>query len=279
MADLRSPYRAARPGKCSGQIETRGNQVSALFCCMVPVDSPFSDVTATYEAGYEYRHDEARHLHDSMTQVFALNSRSAPGFPAGSPGLENFGLKFSGGGAHISRTMMLSELEKVLSAVSFGASAADYREAILERNVLGKTTDTTRQKSLRQPSLLTFVGECDTETNGSSKLEVVVLRAVKGVRIWSATFKALTKQLSERLFTSFDEVTQSSPCRNLFPLVGHRLKVEAVFIRPSCLKEWIADVVMPTGVVGRPLEVAAFIPTLTEIHVEFYALLLQAISP
>lgn len=74
---------------------------------------------------------------------------SAFGFPAASPALETFGLKFSSGGAHISRTMMLAELDAVLAAVPVGSGAADYREAILQRNVLGKTTDSTRQKSLR----------------------------------------------------------------------------------------------------------------------------------
>ena len=63
--------------------------------------------------------------------------------------LERFGLKFSDGGAHISRTMMLAELGAVLASVPPGSTAADYREAILQRNVLGKTTDSTRQKSLR----------------------------------------------------------------------------------------------------------------------------------
>src|ERR1035438_88076 len=71
------------------------------------------------------------------------------GFPAASTALETFGLKFSSGGAHISRTMMLAELGAVLASVPQGSGAADYREAILERNVLGKTTDSTRQKSLR----------------------------------------------------------------------------------------------------------------------------------
>jgi hypothetical protein len=63
--------------------------------------------------------------------------------------LEQFGLKFSDGGAHISRTMMLSELANVLSAVPPGATAAEYREAIVQRNILGKNTESTRQKSLR----------------------------------------------------------------------------------------------------------------------------------
>jgi hypothetical protein len=71
------------------------------------------------------------------------------GFPAASPALEKFGLKFSSGGAHISRTMMLAELGAVLVNVPQGSDVAGYREAILEQNVLGKTTDSTRQKSLR----------------------------------------------------------------------------------------------------------------------------------
>src|ERR1700738_1236151 len=71
------------------------------------------------------------------------------GFPAASPALETFGLKFSSGGAHISRTMMMQELGAVLASVPQGSGAADYREAILRQNVLGKSTDSTRQKSLR----------------------------------------------------------------------------------------------------------------------------------
>jgi len=71
------------------------------------------------------------------------------GFPAASPELESFGVKFSVGGTHISRTLMLKELVDVLTAVPVGSIAADYREAILQRNVLSKTTDSTRKKSLR----------------------------------------------------------------------------------------------------------------------------------
>lgn len=71
------------------------------------------------------------------------------GLPAASSGLLDFGLKFTGGGAHISRTMMLSELEAVLAAVPQDGASVAYRDAILQNNVLGKTTDSTRQKSLR----------------------------------------------------------------------------------------------------------------------------------
>lgn len=77
------------------------------------------------------------------------SSLSSLGFPVPSSTLESFGLKFSAGGAHISRTMMLAELEAMLAAVPVGSDAAAYRDAILQRNVLGKNTDSTRQKSLR----------------------------------------------------------------------------------------------------------------------------------
>ena len=77
------------------------------------------------------------------------SSLFSPGFPAASRALETFGLKFSPGGAHISRTMMLAELAAVLAAVPVGSGAAHYREAILQWNLLGKITDSTRQKSLR----------------------------------------------------------------------------------------------------------------------------------
>lgn len=70
-------------------------------------------------------------------------------FPVGTEALASFGLKFSAGGAHISRTMMLAELGEVLAAVRVGSTSEDYRAAILQRNVLGKTTDSTRRKSLR----------------------------------------------------------------------------------------------------------------------------------
>ena len=76
-------------------------------------------------------------------------SISSLGFPPVSLGLETCGLKFSSGGAHISRTMMLAELDAVLASVRQGTGTAAYREAILKENVLGKTTDSTRQKSLR----------------------------------------------------------------------------------------------------------------------------------
>lgn len=45
--------------------------------------------------------------------------------------------------------MMLEELRAVLAVTPEGSAPSDYRDAILQRNVLGKTTESTRQKSLR----------------------------------------------------------------------------------------------------------------------------------
>lgn len=45
---------------------------------------------------------------------------------------------------------MLAELGAVLAAVPTGSGAVDYHEAILQRNVLGKATDSTRKESLRR---------------------------------------------------------------------------------------------------------------------------------
>jgi hypothetical protein len=75
--------------------------------------------------------------------------QKSPDFPHVSEGLVEFGMKFSNGGTHASRTMMLQELDKTLAAVPMGQDSADYSEAILQQNVLGKTTASTRQKSLR----------------------------------------------------------------------------------------------------------------------------------
>lgn len=45
---------------------------------------------------------------------------------------------------------MLTEVDAVLAAVPVGSAVAEYREAILLRNVLGKTTESTRKESLRR---------------------------------------------------------------------------------------------------------------------------------
>jgi hypothetical protein len=84
-----------------------------------------------------------------MNKMVSGSGMSSVSFPAASVELETFGLKFSSGASHVSRTIMQQELGAILTSVPLGSSAADYREAILQQNVLGKTTDSTRQKSLR----------------------------------------------------------------------------------------------------------------------------------
>jgi hypothetical protein len=45
---------------------------------------------------------------------------------------------------HTSRTMMLDELSLVMEQVGADAPVADYRKAVIEENVVGKATQTTR---------------------------------------------------------------------------------------------------------------------------------------
>ena len=62
--------------------------------------------------------------------------------------LSQYGFKLVKGGAHTSRTMMLTELESVLRTVPCDAPDDAYAEAILELNTLGKETVSSRKKSL-----------------------------------------------------------------------------------------------------------------------------------
>ncbi len=84
-----------------------------------------------------------------MADSSQIDIQTSDGFPCATPFLRELGIKFSAGGTHNSRTMMLSELDALLAAVPVGSSVADYSQAILRQNVLAKSTDSTRQKSLR----------------------------------------------------------------------------------------------------------------------------------
>jgi hypothetical protein len=64
--------------------------------------------------------------------------------------LEAFGFKLSEGGAHTSRTVMLSEITRLLEAAGPEASSEDYRNLIVAENVLGKKTEATRLESARR---------------------------------------------------------------------------------------------------------------------------------
>jgi hypothetical protein len=51
---------------------------------------------------------------------------------------------------HTSRTMMLDELSLVMEQVGADASVADYRKAVTEDNIVGKATQTTRQRTVKR---------------------------------------------------------------------------------------------------------------------------------
>lgn len=53
-------------------------------------------------------------------------------------------------GVHSSRTLMLAELEAALAATDAAAGVADFRRAIVEENVLGKRSATTREHTVRK---------------------------------------------------------------------------------------------------------------------------------
>ncbi len=67
---------------------------------------------------------------------------------------ESLGFRSGSMSVHTSRTMMLEELGLVLDRVSQIARKGEYELAIVEQNVLGKPTRTTRQRTVRRLSEL-----------------------------------------------------------------------------------------------------------------------------
>jgi len=61
----------------------------------------------------------------------------------------DYGFAVDPGGTHTSRTMMLAELRLLLDACPASAGYEDYRQAIVDDNVLLKDTATTRLRTLR----------------------------------------------------------------------------------------------------------------------------------
>lgn len=59
--------------------------------------------------------------------------------------LAPFGFRFGDKGAHTSRTIMLKELEVLLSSCPPSASRTEYDQAIIEQNCLGKQTASSRE--------------------------------------------------------------------------------------------------------------------------------------
>lgn len=61
-----------------------------------------------------------------------------------------FGFREGAASVHTSRTMMLAELSLVCDRVGQNAKTDDYLAAIVEHNILGKPTQTTRQRSAQR---------------------------------------------------------------------------------------------------------------------------------
>ena len=85
--------------------------------------------------------------------------------------LLRFGFKFGKGGAHAARTMMLSELRRLLYVAGETAARSDFRSAVVDRNVLEKPTVKARK--------LTFEHLCDLY---SLDAHVCLFRVVR--RLW-----------------------------------------------------------------------------------------------
>jgi hypothetical protein len=64
------------------------------------------------------------------------------------------GLRVADSGLHASNTLMLQELETLLTAVPADAAAKAYRAAIVDENVLGKRTLTARKETASQLTAL-----------------------------------------------------------------------------------------------------------------------------
>jgi len=63
------------------------------------------------------------------------------------PDLAALGFRVADSGPHTSKTLMLQELEALLAAVPADAPAKAYRAAIMEDNILGKRTLSTRKET------------------------------------------------------------------------------------------------------------------------------------
>jgi hypothetical protein len=66
---------------------------------------------------------------------------------AAQPDLAALGFRIAQSGPHTSKTLMLQELETLFEALPANAPATAYRAAIVEENVLGKRTASTRKET------------------------------------------------------------------------------------------------------------------------------------
>ena len=72
--------------------------------------------------------------------------------------LSKLGFRFGLNGPHAARTMMLDDLRLLLAHTPATASRAEYAEAIIGANVLGKATKKARELALRHLSSSSCAG-------------------------------------------------------------------------------------------------------------------------
>src|SRR6266478_7205788 len=72
------------------------------------------------------------------------SQRASDGAAQADEGSTRFGFRYGDRGTHGSRSTMLADLRQLLASTPTGASYEDYRLAIMEGNVLGKGTASTR---------------------------------------------------------------------------------------------------------------------------------------
>lgn len=68
--------------------------------------------------------------------------------------MAKLGLRFGANGPHAARTMMLEDLGILFAHVPAGTTRADYAQAVLTENVLGKPTKKSRELALRHLTTL-----------------------------------------------------------------------------------------------------------------------------
>lgn len=138
--------------------------------------------------------------------------------------LQNFGFSGEKGGAHASRTIMLDELQQLLSAIQNpDAEREQYRSVIIEENALGKRSSKTRSLTYRHlvdlyaldPKMLVFRGLryfWDRDPEGQALLALLCAFARDGLLRSSAP---LITSTSEGMTVSRDAM--EAHIKALFP--------------------------------------------------------------
>ena len=128
--DLEAPISQLAPADARGQTAAR-----TLLCCM----------RTNSRCGL---HKGPPRPAQPIRYMPARRSSPKPPKAADAKGeLAAMGFRVAGSGPHSSKTLMLQELEALLAAIPPDAPAKAYRAAIVDENVLGKRTLSTRKET------------------------------------------------------------------------------------------------------------------------------------